>query len=196
MDLGRWALDVFLGSGNFPYHCISDFPTSNFPTSNELMRIALFPGTFDPFTLGHEDVVRRALPLFDEIVIGIGLNSSKQPMFPTEARLAWLREIFAGEPAVRVATYTGLTIAFCREIGARYMLRGLRTVADFEYERAIAEMNRTQAPEVETVFLACDSRYAAISSTIVRDLVRYGGDVTGAVPSAVLRGMRQLTVDN
>ena len=153
------------------------------------MRIALFPGTFDPFTLGHEDVVRRALPLFDAVVIGIGLNSAKQPMFPVEARLAWLREIFADAPAVRVATYTGLTVGFCREIGARFMLRGLRTVADFEYERAIAEMNRTQAPEVETIFLACDSRWAAVSSTIVRELVRHGGDVSRAVPGVVLRGM-------
>lgn len=135
-------------------------------------RICLFPGTFDPITLGHTDVIQRASGLFDRLVIGVGVNSSKEPMFPLEQRLEWMREIFKGDSRIEAAGYSGLTIDYCRQIGARYILRGIRYVSDFEYEKAIADMNRMLAPEIETVFLTCSPMYSTISSTLVRDVIR------------------------
>ncbi len=135
-------------------------------------RICLFPGTFDPITLGHTDVIRRAAGLFDKLVIGVGVNASKQPMFSPEQRLAWMTEIFRDDPRIVAAAYTGLTIDYCREIGAQYILRGIRYVSDFEYEKAIADMNRQLAPGIETIFLTCAPVYSTISSTLVRDVIR------------------------
>jgi pantetheine-phosphate adenylyltransferase len=137
-----------------------------------MARICLFPGTFDPITLGHTDVIRRAVNLFDRLVIGIGINSSKQPMFSLEQRVDWIREIFKDDPRIEAAGYNGLTIDYCKEIGARFILRGIRYVSDFEYEKAIADMNRMLAPDVETVFLTCSPVYSTISSTLVRDVIR------------------------
>jgi len=154
-----------------------------------LSRICLFPGTFDPITKGHEDIIRRAVDLFDEVVIGIGANSSKQPMFGLEQRLSWINELFAGEPRVRAVAYEGLTVDFCREIGARYILRGIRYVSDFEYEKAIADMNRMLSPGLETIFLTTALLYATISSTLVRDVIRNGGDVRQFVPDVVSRDL-------
>jgi pantetheine-phosphate adenylyltransferase len=151
------------------------------------MRICLFPGTFDPITLGHVDVVRRAASLFDKIVIGIGINSSKQPMFTVEQRCEWIREIFKDDPRIEVTGYTGLTVQFCQEIGAQYILRGIRYVSDFEYEKAIADMNRALNVDVETIFLTGAPEYSTVSSTIVRDVMRNGGDVSRFVPAEVLR---------
>lgn len=153
------------------------------------MRICLFPGTFDPITKGHEDVIRRAVDLFDEVVIGIGVNSSKQPMFSLEQRVAWMEEVFADEPRVRVAGFEGLTVDFCKEIKARYILRGIRYISDFEYEKAIADMNRMLAPGLETIFLTTALLYATISSTLVRDVIRNKGDVSQFVPEAVSRSL-------
>jgi pantetheine-phosphate adenylyltransferase len=150
-------------------------------------RICLFPGTFDPITLGHVDVVRRAANLFDRIVIGIGINSSKQPMFSVEQRYNWIREIFKDDPRIEATGYTGLTVQFCQEIGANYILRGIRYVSDFEYEKAIADMNRALNAEVETIFLTGAPEYSTVSSTIVRDVMRNGGDVSRFVPVEVLR---------
>ncbi|CAL1517334.1 pantetheine-phosphate adenylyltransferase [Chitinophaga sp. MM2321] len=155
------------------------------------MRICLFPGTFDPITLGHTDVIGRGLDLFDRIVIGIGTNSSKTPMFTLEERTAWIREVYKNDPRVEVSAYQGLTIDFCKKIDARFILRGIRYVSDFEYEKAIADVNRTIAPEIETIFLTCIPQYSSIASTLVRDIYKYGGDVKPFLPEAVLEGIKK-----
>ena len=148
-------------------------------------RIALFPGSFDPITKGHENILRRALPLFDEIIIAIGKNSSKQSYFTIEQREKWIKQVFAGEPKVRIETYTGLTIDFCKKMNARYILRGLRTSADFEFEKSIAQNNNVMAPEIETVFILPIPELSAINSTIVRDIIRNGGDASPFVPKGI-----------
>lgn len=148
-------------------------------------RICLFPGTFDPITKGHVDVVKRSVSLFDKLVIGIGINSSKQPMFTVEQRVEWIGNIFKYDSRVEVVGYTGLTVDYCLKINARYILRGIRYVSDFEYEKAIADMNRMLAPEIETLFLTCSPEYSTISSTLVRDVIRNGGNVTQFVPAEV-----------
>lgn len=150
-----------------------------------MQRICLFPGTFDPITKGHTDVIERALPLFDKIVVGIGINSSKQPMFSPEQRIDWIKDIFRNEPKVDVTSYSGLTIDFCKEIGANFIMRGIRYISDFEYEKAIADMNRMLSPDIETIFLTCAPQYSTISSTIVRDVIRNKGDVSQFVPAEV-----------
>lgn len=137
-----------------------------------MQRTCLFPGTFDPITLGHTDVIRRAASLFDKLVIGIGVNSSKEPMFSLEQRVEWIHEIFRDDPRIVASGYSGLTIDYCREINAAYILRGIRYVSDFEYEKAIADMNRMLAPGIETIFLTCSPLYSTISSTLVRDVIR------------------------
>jgi len=156
------------------------------------MRTCLFPGTFDPITLGHTDVINRGLDLFDRLVIGIGVNSSKTPMFALEERMAWIQEIYKDDPRVEVASYSGLTIDFCKKLGARFILRGIRSVGDLEYERAIGDVNRTIAPGIETVFLTTVPQYSSIASTLVRDIYKYGGDVSPFLPAAVLEGIQRL----
>jgi pantetheine-phosphate adenylyltransferase len=148
-------------------------------------RICLFPGTFDPVTKGHVDIIERAVSLFDKLVIGIGVNSSKQPMFSVEQRIGWIEDIFRNEPRVKVMGYEGLTINCCKEIDARFILRGIRYVNDFEYEKAIADMNRMLAPEIETIFLTCSPLYSTISSTLVRDVIRNGGNSALFLPAEV-----------
>ncbi|OJW82607.1 MAG: pantetheine-phosphate adenylyltransferase [Bacteroidetes bacterium 46-16] len=150
-----------------------------------MQRICLFPGTFDPITLGHIDIIERAVSLFDKLVIGVGINSSKQPMFSIEQRTEWFKDIFQNEPRIEVAGYEGLTVNFCKTIGANYILRGIRYVSDFEYEKAIADMNRMLEPGIETLFLTCSPDYSTISSTLVRDVIRNGGDVSKFVPKEV-----------
>jgi pantetheine-phosphate adenylyltransferase len=150
-----------------------------------IKRKALFPGTFDPITVGHVNIINRALSMFDEIVIGIGHNSSKATLFPLQTRLEWIEQIFKTEAKISVASYEGLTVTFCKEIGANYILRGLRNMADFDYEKNIAQMNKLVHNEVETVFLMCDPAYTPISSSVVRDLIRNGGNIDGFVPAEV-----------
>ncbi len=150
-----------------------------------MQRISLFPGTFDPITKGHVDVIRRSVSLFDKLVIGVGINSSKQPMFSVEQRCDWMREIFKDDKRIEVSGYEGLTIDYCKQIGANYILRGIRYIADFEYEKAIADMNRMLAPEIETIFLTCSPEYSTISSTLVRDVIRNKGNVSLFVPKEV-----------
>ncbi|MGN6567700.1 MAG: pantetheine-phosphate adenylyltransferase [Flavipsychrobacter sp.] len=150
-----------------------------------MQRICLFPGTFDPITKGHVDVIERAVSLFDKLVIGIGINSSKQPMFSVEQRIGWIKDIFKNDPRVEVAGYEGLTVKYCTEINAKFILRGIRYISDFEYEKAIADMNRMLAPDIETIFLTCSPLYSTISSTLVRDVIRNHGDVSMFVPEAV-----------
>ncbi|QIL75404.1 MULTISPECIES: pantetheine-phosphate adenylyltransferase [Hymenobacter] len=145
-------------------------------------RVALFPGSFDPFTNGHLDVVRRGANLFDEVIIAIGNNSSKSRYLPVEQMVAMIEEVFRDEPRVSVRSYKGLTADFAREVGARYLLRGLRNTTDFEYENTIAQANRHLNPELETVFLITAPALAAISSTIIREVHRFGGNVDSFVP--------------
>lgn len=153
-------------------------------------RICLFPGTFDPVTLGHVDIIRRAMPLFDKIIVGIGGNAAKQPMFSPEQRLHWIHEIFKGEKKVEGAIYDGLTIRYCREIGARFILRGIRYVSDFEYEKTIADANRAMDPEIETIFLTGEPKYTSVASTIVRDILRNGGDARPFIPKEVFDSLK------
>ncbi len=148
-------------------------------------RIAIFPGSFDPITKGHESILLRALPLFDEIIVAIGKNSNKQNYFSIEQRKKWLKQVFSKEPKVRIATYTGLTIHFCKKMNANYILRGLRTSADFEFEKAIAQNNKIMAPEIETIFILPVSELSAINSTIVRDIIRNGGNAAPFVPAGI-----------
>ncbi|REJ84047.1 MAG: pantetheine-phosphate adenylyltransferase [Bacteroidetes bacterium] len=148
-------------------------------------RIAVFPGSFDPITLGHESIIRRCVPLFDEIVVGIGYNSNKNYYFSQDRREHFIVRTFEDEPKVKVQRYNGLTVDFCKEIGAAFILRGLRTSADFEFERAIAQMNQSMAPGLETIFVVSDPALSHISSTIVRDILYYQGDISKFVPKAV-----------
>jgi len=150
------------------------------------MKIALFPGSFDPITIAHVNILKRALPLFDRIVVGIGLNSSKQNFLSAEKREEIVKTIFAPYANVDVQLYEGLTVDFCRKVNARYMVRGIRSAADFEYERAIAQINQTMMPEVETILLLSKPEYSAISSTIVRDILRNHGDISPFVPKEAL----------
>ncbi|SDX16089.1 Phosphopantetheine adenylyltransferase [Lutibacter oricola] len=149
------------------------------------MRRAIFPGSFDPITLGHVDIINRGLPLFDEIVIAIGVNSDKKYMFSLEQRKQFIEKYYENEPKVTVTTYTGLTTEYCKQIDADFILRGLRNPADFEFEKAIAQTNR-KLTKIETVFLLTSADTAFISSSIVRDVHRHGGDISGLVPPSVL----------
>lgn len=148
------------------------------------MRRAVFPGSFDPITNGHYDIILRALPLFDEIIVAIGINADKNYMFPLETRKKFIEEAFKNEPKIRVATYTGLTTDFCIENDAEFILRGLRNPADFEFEKAIAHTNRLLT-KIETVFLLTAASTSFISSSIVRDVIRNKGDYTQLVPDSV-----------
>ena len=150
-----------------------------------MARICLFPGTFDPLTLGHVDIINRAIPLFDEIVVGIGTNVAKAPMFSAEQRVAWIKEIYKNEPKVKGAFYEGLTVNYCKVIGARFILRGIRYVSDFEYEKTIADANRTLDRSIETIFLTGEPKYTSVASTIVRDIIRNGGDAGPFLPEVV-----------
>lgn len=153
------------------------------------MRICLFPGTFDPLTLGHVDIINRSLSLFDKIVVGVGMNASKAPMFSGEQRLLWIREIYKEQPKVEGALYEGLTVNFCRKIGAKYILRGIRYVSDFEYEKTIADANRTLDNNIETIFLTGEPKYTSVASTIVRDIIRNGGDASQFLPEVVAKSL-------
>jgi len=154
-------------------------------------RICLFPGTFDPVTLGHIDIIDRALPLFDKIIVGIGINSAKSPMFSAEQRMAWIQEIYKDDPRVESAVYEGLTVNYCNTIHARFILRGIRYVSDFEYEKTIADANRTLDKSIETVFLTGEPKYTSVASTIVRDILKNGGDASPFLPEVVIRSLKK-----
>ena len=156
------------------------------------MRICLFPGTFDPVTLGHTDIIDRALPLFDKIIVGIGRNINKTPMFSDQQRIDWLNEIYANNENVQAVLYDGLTVNCCKEVGAKFILRGIRYVNDFEYEKAIADMNRSLADNIETVFLTCLPQFTSVASTLVRDVLRNGGDVSPFLPKAVNKSIKKI----
>ena len=154
-----------------------------------MQRICLFPGTFDPVTLGHTDIINRALPLFDKLIIGIGRNSNKEPMFSEKQRLQWIREIYKDNKSVDVLAYDGLTIDCCKAVGANFILRGIRYVNDFEYEKAIADMNRSLDNNVETIFLTCLPQFTSVASTLVRDVLRNGGNVSQFLPDVVVKSL-------
>ncbi|SDB49456.1 Phosphopantetheine adenylyltransferase [Flavobacteriaceae bacterium MAR_2010_188] len=148
------------------------------------MKRALFPGSFDPITLGHFDIIQRGVKLFDEVVVAIGINADKKYMFSVDERKGFIEESFKDSPKVKVVTYKGLTVDFCEKIDAEFILRGLRNPADFEFEKAIAHTNR-KLSKIETVFLLTAARTSYISSSIVRDVIRNNGDYTVLVPDSV-----------
>jgi len=150
-----------------------------------MSNIAVFPGSFDPITLGHTSIIERALPLFDQIIIAIGVNSEKQYMFDLKQRQGWIEACFSNQEKVKVENYTGLTVNYCEEKKAGYILRGLRNQQDFEFERSIAQMNKQLHSKIETVFLFTELEFAAINSSIVRDIIRNGGDAGQFLPGAV-----------
>jgi pantetheine-phosphate adenylyltransferase len=148
-------------------------------------RVAVFPGSFDPITLGHENIIRRAMLLFDRIIIAVGENAEKQVVFPIDKRVDWIKAVFANEPAIEVEKYSGLTVDFCRKHDIRFILRGLRTSADFEFERTIGQVNKRLASDIETVFLLTAPEFTALNSSIVRDILKHGGDASMFVPDQV-----------
>lgn len=150
------------------------------------MKIALFPGSFDPVTKAHVDIIKRSVGLFDKLYIGIGDNSSKKGLLTVAQRENMLRAVFGDDPKIHIVSYDGLTVNFAHSIGAAYMVRGIRTVSDFEYEKAIAQMNHALAPEIESIFIVSKPGYSSISSTIVREILRYNGDVSQFVPKEAL----------
>jgi pantetheine-phosphate adenylyltransferase len=156
-----------------------------------MQRICLFPGTFDPVTLGHVDIINRSLPLFDKLVVGIGLNASKSVMFSAEQRVQWIQEIYKDQPKVEGAVYEGLTVNYCKTIGARFILRGIRYVSDFEYEKTIADANRTMDDSIETIFLTGEPKYTSVASTIVRDIIRNGGNASPFLPDLVYQSLQK-----
>ncbi len=149
-----------------------------------MKKIAVFPGSFDPITIGHESIVRRAFSLVDEIIVAVGYNITKKGYFPLELRLKWINQVFENDPNVSVDHYEGLTVDYCRKVNARYILRGLRTSADFEYERAINQINMTMYPEIEVIFLLSKPEFTPVNSSIVRDIIRYGGDASRFLPNS------------
>lgn len=150
------------------------------------MKIAVFPGSFDPITTGHVDLVRRAVPLFDQIIVAVGINSKKSYLFELEQRIEWLQKVFTGIEQVRVDSFTGLTVHYCDKIGARYLIRGLRNASDFDYEKTISQLNHIIGNKVETVFLISRPEFSHISSTIVREIIKGGGDASPFVPEQVV----------
>ena len=157
-----------------------------------MIRSALFPGTFDPITIGHLDIIQRALPLFDRLIIGIGRNANKSAMFSEEQRLRWIKEIYNNNPNVEAVVYEGLTVDCCKRVNANFILRGIRYVNDFEYEKAIADMNRSMDNHIETVFLTCLPQFTSVASTLVRDVIRNGGDASQFLPDLVADSLKNL----
>lgn len=148
-------------------------------------KIAVFPGSFDPFTVGHESVVLRSMDLFDRIIVAVGVHSGKQPLLRVESRVSMINEVFRNHDEVYADFFEGLTVDFCRKVKATHMLRGIRTAADFEYERAIAQINKRMLPEVESVFLLTNPEHTPINSTIIRDIIRNGGDASQFLPEGI-----------
>lgn len=150
-----------------------------------MFKRAVFPGSFDPITKGHEDIIKRAIPVFDEIIIAIGQNIEKKNLFNLDDRIKWINQTFADCPTVKVEFYSGLTVDFCRKVDANYILRGLRTSADFEFERTVGQVNKKLYPQIETVFLLSAPEYTSMNSSIVRDVYKNGGNVSVFIPSAI-----------
>lgn len=150
-----------------------------------MVKVAVFPGSFDPFTVGHEAIVRRALALFDKVIVAVGQNAVKKSLISIDNRLALIKDVFSDESRVEVLSYEGLTVNFCNSLGAKFILRGLRTSADFEYERAIGQVNKMLLPNIESVFLLASPEHTPVNSTIVRDIILNGGDASMFLPSKI-----------
>ena len=150
-----------------------------------MIKIGVFPGSFDPITIGHEDIINRSLDLFDTLIIAIGFNSTKKYAHTPEERKAQIEKVFAHSPKIKVVTYEGLTVDFCKSVNAQFILRGLRTAADFEFERNIGLMNLEMAPEIESIFFLSRPEYSALSSSVVRDIKRHNGDISKFLPEAL-----------
>jgi len=150
-----------------------------------MKKIAVFPGSFDPFTIGHEAIVSRAMSLFDTVIIAVGANALKKNLYSLETRKEMITKVFKNEPRVRVDHYEGLTVDYCKKNGAGFLLRGLRTAADFEFERAIGQVNKSMAPDIESVFLLTVPEHSFINSSIVRDIIKNGGDASKFVPATI-----------
>ena len=150
------------------------------------MKIALFPGSFDPITKAHVDILLRSVNLFDKVVVGIGINSTKVPLLDLDTRAKMLKKVFANEPKIEVSQYSGLTVEYCKTIQATYIIRGIRTVSDFEYEKAIAQMNHALVPEIESIFILSKPGYSSISSSIVREILRNNGDIRQFIPKEAI----------
>lgn len=148
-------------------------------------RIGVFPGSFDPITVGHEDIINRSIDFFDTLYIAIGHNSSKNYMFSVDERITQLETIFKNNPKIKIVSYTGLTIDYCKEVNANYILRGIRTATDFEFERNIGLMNLEMAPDIETILLLSRPEFSALSSSVVRDIKRNNGDISKFLPIAI-----------
>lgn len=155
-----------------------------------MKKIAVFPGSFDPVTIGHIDIINRGLPLFDKMIIGIGINSQKKYLFPLEKRMAWLKKIFEFEPKIEVKSYSGLTVSFCEAQHAGFILRGIRSSGDFEFERAVSQTNRVLSRKIETIFILANPSLASVSSSIVRDVIVNGGDPSPFIPEEIESQMR------
>jgi pantetheine-phosphate adenylyltransferase len=149
------------------------------------MNIAVFPGSFDPITLGHMEIVKRALPVFDKIIIAIGINNSKHSLFSMEQRRKWIDDVFRSEEKVVTDVFSGLTVEYCKSVGAKYLLRGLRNAADFDYEKTISQLNHVLGEDIETIFLISRPKYSHISSTIVKEIIRVRGDASAFLPREV-----------
>lgn len=150
-----------------------------------MIKRAVFPGSFDPITLGHENVIRRAIPMFDEIIIAVGQNIEKHNQFTLEERIGWIKQTFQDCPTIKIDFYSGLTVDYCRKVKAQYILRGLRTSADFEFERTVGQVNKKLYPDIETVFLLTTPEYTSINSSIVRDVYKNGGNVSVFIPKGI-----------
>ncbi len=153
-------------------------------------RVAIFPGSFDPFTVGHENIVLRGLDMFDKIIIAVGFNSNKKEFFPIDKRVEWIKDVFWDRPEISVKKYEGLTVEFAAEVRAGYILRGLRTAADFEYERAIAQVNKAMTG-IDSVFLLTQPEHTPVNSSIVRDILKHGGDAGKFLPEKIKDGIRK-----
>ena len=155
------------------------------------MNIAVFPGSFDPITLGHIDLVKRSIPLFDRVYVAVGINSKKQPLFPLDKRLSWLKREFKDFSTIEVGVFEGLTVNYCKDIGARYLIRGLRNASDFDYEKTISQLNQIIGDDIETIFLISRPEYSHISSTIVREIIKGKGDIKSFVPEHIYKQIKK-----